>query len=53
MLNLNWESTTIRERFYFVLLVITESDLSLPLADFSMLLLLPIATGLHADPNGW
>lgn len=53
MLNLYWESILQLQRDCFVLLVIIESDMSLPLADFSMLPLLPIATGLHADPDGW
>lgn len=45
--------STFEERFYFVFLVVIESDMSLPLAYFSVLPLLPIATRLCIDPNGW
>lgn len=40
------------ERFCFVLLAIMESDTSLPVSGFSMLLLLPIATLLYGGLNG-
>lgn len=44
---------TTGERCCFVLLAIMESDTSLPLAGFSVLLLSPVATLLYGELNGW
>lgn len=54
VLNLNWERTLSSKRDSILYsLVIMGSDTSLPLAGFSVLLLLPIATLLYGDLNGW
>lgn len=53
LLNLYWECTLHLERGSIFFLVVIESDMSLPLANFFALPVLPIGIGLCVDPNGW